>query len=138
MPDYEIPNPPPKLYPHDRYSAILQYATLEIGKLAQLKGGEYAGDFDRLANFRRNGERLGVSMETVWAVYCNKHMDAILQFIQDRNNGVTRTRLEGLDGRAMDVMVYMTLFLAMLDEASPLPEVDKIMAARRAVGAMEP
>lgn len=106
-----------KRYPHERYAKLLASVSAEMEKLGTLKGGEYAGDVDRLANFRRNGEKLGLPMETVWAVYCSKHFDAIMQYVQDERIGVQRTRMEGIEGRVHDVMVYCVLFLAMLDEA---------------------
>jgi len=103
-------------YSHAKFDALVNKVVLEINKLAALKGGEYAGDSDRLANFRRNGIALGLPMETVWAVYCAKHWDAVMQYIQDLNTGKTRERLEGIDGRAMDIIVYMILFLAIEEE----------------------
>lgn len=113
-------------YSHQRYAHLLQYVEAEIDKLAKLKGGEYAGDYDRLANFRRNGEALGLPMEAVWGVYCAKHWDAIMQYIKDENNGVERPRLEGLESRALDIIVYMTLFIAMLDEKSPISAITNL------------
>lgn len=109
-----------------RYSKILAYVQEEINQLAKVKGGEYAGDSDRLANFRRNAERLGLPMESVWAVYAAKHWDAIIQYIQDKNTGKTRPRSERITGRAMDMIVYLTLFLAMEDENSPIKELDTL------------
>lgn len=116
-------------YPHARYAYLIQFVKFEMDKLAKLKGGEYAGDDDRLANFRRNAAALGLPMESVWGVYCAKHWDAIMQYIKDENNGVKRERLEGLEGRAMDIIVYMTLFIAMLDEKHNLPQIDEIEIA---------
>lgn len=104
------------MYAHADYNKILEKVTEEVKKLASLKGGEYAGDYDRLANFRRNGIALGLPMESVWAVYAAKHWDAIMQYIQDLNTGKQRQRLEPLEGRVFDMIVYLTLFLAMLDE----------------------
>lgn len=103
-------------YSHERYRELLEETVAEIKKLGTLKGGEYAGDFDRLANFRRNGQNLGLPMETVWAVYAGKHWDALMQFIQDSRNGTKRERLEGLEGRVDDLLVYLILFKCMLDE----------------------
>lgn len=116
-------------YSHKRYSYLLDFVGNEMAKLSRLKGGEYAGDDDRLANFRRNAAALGLPMESVWGVYCAKHWDAIMQYIKDENNGVKRERLEGLEGRAMDIIVYMTLFIAMLDEKHNLPQIDEIEIA---------
>lgn len=104
------------MYSHERWEALLKATEAEIRKLATLKGGEYAGDCDRLANFRRNAERLGTSMELVWAVYAGKHWDAIQQYVQDLGAGKDRPRLEGLAGRADDLIVYAILFKAILEE----------------------
>lgn len=103
-------------YSHERYAKLIEETIINLKKLGELKGGEYAGDNDRLANFRRNAEKLGLNKESVWAVYCGKHLDAIFQYILDLNTGKTRTRLEPLSGRVDDVIVYMLLFKAMLDE----------------------
>lgn len=105
------------VYSHERYNEIIAQSLQQIQKLGTLKGGEYAGDVDRLANFRRNATALGVNMETVWAVYAAKHWDALMQFIQDKQKGKTRERLEPIDGRVDDLLVYLILFKCMLDEA---------------------
>ena len=109
-------------YSHERWNALIEQSLTEIKKLGELKGGEYAGDVDRLANFRRNGERLGLPMETVWAVYAGKHWDALSQFIMDSRNGTKRERLEPIVGRVDDLLVYLLLFKAMLDERGMLPK----------------
>lgn len=124
VPEAQEPSPVPLRgaipgvsFPHSVYDELVEQTIVELKKLGQLKGGEYAGDNDRLANFRRNAERLGLKMEQVWAVYANKHIDAINQYIHDLSTNTTRPRLEGLAGRADDVIVYMILFKAMLIEA---------------------
>jgi hypothetical protein len=90
----------------------------EVEHLARAKGGEYSGDDDRLLNFRRNGAALDLPMETIWAVYSAKHWDAIQQYIRDLRNGKMRERLEPIDGRIRDLIVYLLLFQAMVDERS--------------------
>lgn len=105
-----------KTFPHARYDALVEETIATLKKLGQLKGGEYAGDDDRLANFRRNAEALGVPMETVWAVYAAKHIDAVMQFVKDLQTGKTRERLEPLSSRLDDIIVYCILFKAMLEE----------------------
>lgn len=103
---------------HRRFDQIIDDTINTIRSLSELKGGEYAGDLDRLANFRRNGEVLGVPMETVWAIYANKHHDAVMQYIKDINAGTTRTRSEPISGRVDDLIVYLLLFKLMLEETS--------------------
>lgn len=104
------------IYSHERFNELIRQTGETIEKLSTLKGGEYAGDIDRLANFRRNAEALGLSMESVWAVYAAKHWDAVMQYIKDLNSGKDRVRLEPLSGRLDDIIVYCILFKAMLDE----------------------
>lgn len=108
----------PLIYSHSKWDALLDQTIAEIKKLSVAKGGEYAGDSDRLANFRRNGANLGLPMETIWAVYAGKHWDAIMQYIRDERKGKTRTRLEPIAGRVDDLLVYLLLLKAMLDEST--------------------
>lgn len=105
-------------YTHDRYDVLVDNTVHMIKQLSEQKGGEYAGDEDRLANFRRNAEAIGLSMEQVWRVYAGKHWDAITQFVHDLGTGKTRPRMESLAGRADDLIVYLILFKAMLEERS--------------------
>jgi len=81
-----------------------------------LKGGEYAGDHDRLDNFRRNGANLGLPMEVIWGVYAAKHWDAIGTYIRDLTTGKTRERMEPISGRVDDLLVYLILFKCMIIE----------------------
>lgn len=101
---------------HDEYQDVVESTIEAINRLSKLKGGEYAGDLDRLANFRRNGQTLGLPMEVIWAIYYNKHHDAVMQFVNDLVNNKSRERLEPLSGRLDDMIVYCILFKAMLRE----------------------
>lgn len=103
-------------YSHERYAKLIEETLFKVIELGKLKGGEYAGDDDRLANFRRNGTALGLPMETVWAVYYNKHHDAVMQYIKDLQHGKERVRLETIEGRVNDLIVYLLLFKAMVEE----------------------
>jgi len=105
-----------KIYSHARWETMVNSSIAEIKKLASLKGGEYAGDEDRLANFRRNGEALGLPMETIWAVYAGKHWDAIQQYCKDVQSGRSRQRVESISGRLDDLIVYALLMKAMVEE----------------------
>jgi len=101
---------------HEDYNAMVEATFDNIRELAHKKGGEYSGDVDRLANFRRNAAALALSMESVWAVYAAKHWDAIMQYVQDINTGKTRPRMESLEGRVDDLLVYLLLFKGILRE----------------------
>ena len=102
----------------EEYNRIVDETWNKVHQLSHLKGGEYAGDKDRLANFRRNAEALGLSMETVWAVYAAKHWDAIMQFVKDVATRTNRVRAEPIEGRIDDLIVYLLLFKAILAERS--------------------
>lgn len=108
-------------YSHSRYDEVVASTFQRIVELGIKKGGEYAGDDDRLANFRRNAQNLGISMETVWAVYAAKHWDAVMQFVKDLQTGKSRDRMEPILGRVDDLIVYLILFKAILEER-PLVE----------------
>lgn len=110
-------------YSHERYNKLVEDTFTEIKNLSALKGGEYAGDGDRLANFRRNGADQGLPMETIWRVYAAKHWDAIGQYCKDRLTGKDRERLETIQGRADDLITYLILFKAMVDEHESLGNV---------------
>jgi len=103
-------------YSHERYDTLVQQTVANIKQLSELKGGEYAGDLDRLANFRRNAAALGLEMEQVWAVYAAKHWDSIMQYVKDLGEGKTRERMESIEGRMDDLIVYLILAKAMADE----------------------
>ncbi len=98
------------------YDKLLVETWGTITELSTKKGGEYAGDHDRLENFRRNGARLNLPMEVIWAVYAAKHWDAITQYCADVRVGKTRPRMESLSGRCDDLIVYLILLKAMLQE----------------------
>lgn len=103
-------------YTHKQWDFLLDNTVNQLKLLSSTKGSEYAGDNDRLANFRRNGRALGLPMETVWAVYAGKHWDAIQQYVKDLFSGNKRTRSEPISGRADDLIVYLLLFKAMCEE----------------------
>ena len=88
---------------------VIDSTIKNIHFLRDVKGGEYAGDTDALANFRRNAVNLGLNPETIWAVYAGKHWDAISQFVKDLEHGVDRQRAEPITGRIDDLIVYCIL-----------------------------
>jgi hypothetical protein len=129
------------VYSHDRYNKLIEDTFAEIKKLSALKGGEYAGDGDRLANFRRNGTDQDLPMETIWRVYAAKHWDAIGQYCKDRLKGKDRERLESITGRADDLITYLILFKAMVDERETVGSVDSdssVPKRSHAPGSWEP
>lgn len=102
-------------YTQHQLQDLIERTTYEINKLSHLKGGEYAGDGDRLLNFKRNASNLGVPPEVVWSIYAAKHWDAIQQYCKDILNNKNRERLESIMGRADDLIVYLILFKALYE-----------------------
>lgn len=122
---------PSMIYDHKRWAQLIEAQVSRIHKLAEQKGGEYAGDTDRLANFRRNGAALGVPMELVWAVYAGKHWDAVQQYVKDLVAQKDRVRAEPISGRVDDLIVYLILLQAILEEREgPKDEPQQIFCTR--------
>lgn len=96
----------------------------QMEELARVKGGEYSGDADRLANFKRNAEALGLDPLQVWAVYAAKHWDSLMTFIKDIGAETSRPRSEPIEGRADDLMVYLLLFKGLLYDQKFLAPVE--------------
>lgn len=104
------------MYTKEALTKLIDGTVKNIWTLAALKGGEYAGDGDRLENFKRNAQNLGLLPETVWAVYASKHWDAVMQYVKDLQTQSTRERLETISGRADDLIVYLILFKALVED----------------------
>ncbi len=86
-------------------NAVLEDLLDGIRELWQRKGADYTrGSEDRLANFRRNAESLGLDMRQVWAVYASKHWDAIMTWVK---NGQVES--EHIEGRLYDIATYALL-----------------------------
>lgn len=91
----------------------------ECLEMAIKKGADYSGKEDALANFKRNGERLGMTKYQIWSVYFAKHIDSIMNSIK-ANAEVPQVESEPLRGRVVDAIVYLTIFEAMLIEDNNL------------------
>lgn len=109
------PTTAPK-YSHEKFNELINEVLSRVRTLSEVKGGEYSGDEDRLLNFRRNATALALEKEQVWAVYAAKHWDAIIQYVQDIQTGRQRPREEAIEGRVDDLITYLILFRAMLEE----------------------
>lgn len=88
---------------YDRITAdLLSYAQ---GIQTSKRPGYTIGSEDVLKNFKRVGDRLGISSEVAWGVYFLKHVDAIC-------SAMTRPDLpvsEELKGRFADAINYLLL-----------------------------
>lgn len=77
----------------------------DVQTIFATKGLDYAGDTDRLANFRRIGLRLGMSPKTVCLVYMMKHLDAL---ITDASTG--KIKGEPVSDKLRDIVAYSMLY----------------------------
>lgn len=106
--------------------AILVETMRACEELLIVKGGEYAGSSDRLGNFKRGADRVGIHpMQILW-IYAAKHIDSIETFIRDQATGTDRPRSEPIDGRLDDLINYCLLLKALIRESqnansSPVP-----------------
>lgn len=99
---------------HRAYDSLVADTVDNVITLGINKGGEYAGDNNRLENFVRNAQSLNLEPEQVWAVYAGKHWDAIIQYVNDTASGKSRTRSEPITGRVDDLIVYLLLVKSMM------------------------
>lgn len=78
---------------------------------------DYASKEDTMANFKRNGERTGLTKYQVWLVYFGKHVDAISNAVQYHpDNPATETKSEPLRTRIVDAINYLTILQNLMDE----------------------
>jgi hypothetical protein len=83
----------------------------ECAEVLHVKGNDYSSGQDRLANFKRLAERLGLDPIQIWAVYFVKHVDAILEFAKAGD-----VSSEPIRGRFGDARNYLDLGLALIEE----------------------
>lgn len=92
----------------------------ECVEMRNTKGKEYAHSEDRFANFNRLAEELDVRNILIAWVYTTKHLDSIGSFVKTGKIFSS----EGIRGRIVDAIVYLTLIAGMLEEDSR--EIEKL------------
>lgn len=86
-------------------------------KMMERKGDTYASAEDVLSNFKRTGERLGLTPFQTLFVYMDKHIEALFNAV--RRSPERPSCADGeLEDKVRDVIVYCILFLCLLDESS--------------------
>lgn len=99
-----------------QFEQLFSNTMQELHQLLVVKGGEYAGSDDRLANFKRGGALTGVKPLTVLFIYLAKHYDAVSTYVRDKQVGIDRPRSEEIEGRLDDLMNYCILAKAIIAE----------------------
>lgn len=100
------------------FEVLVKETMDEINKLLLVKGGEYAGSEDRLANFKRGATLVGVTPLQTLFIYLSKHYDAIATFIRDDAQGIERPRSEAIEGRLNDLINYCLFAKALIRDKS--------------------
>src|SRR3954465_11238005 len=73
---------------------------------------EYAHDeANALRNFEQTGAELQIPREKVWYIFAKKHWDGVLAWINGH-----RSQREDVRGRIKDMIVYLVLLWAMVDD----------------------
>tara|TARA_R100001460_G_scaffold44151_2_gene80760 strand:- start:8913 stop:9251 length:339 start_codon:yes stop_codon:yes gene_type:complete len=92
-----------------------KYLLDKCQEIMDAKQPEYTQkNIDVLNNFKTTAESIGITPMEVWAVFFNKHIQAILSHAGDPN----MHQAEPIDSRYADALNYLFLGFAMLVEDS--------------------
>lgn len=116
---------------HQVFAKFVSQFQADQNDLLKVKGGEYAGTLDRLANFRRGAALTGVEPMTCLFIYMSKHYDAIATYVKDGQTKTDRPRSEHIRGRLLDLANYAVLAAALLDDANSAVEPSEVPPFRR-------
>jgi hypothetical protein len=83
---------------HEFFAGLLN----EARGVMESKAKDYAQEQDAFLNFHTRAEQLGLTREQVWAVFANKHWDALMAYVR---NG--KVESEALRSRIIDVINYV-------------------------------
>lgn len=100
------------------FALVLEEVTSKLYALTASKGEEYSGqdNDDQFANFKRQATLLGLDPRTVWAVYFNKHVDSINNYLRAVANKQTPVLSEPITGRIDDAILYLVLLRGLVEE----------------------
>lgn len=108
--------PPKETFLHiDVRFDVINNLLEEATSTAYAKGKAYSGSEDSLDNFKRNAKLLGLTKYQVLSVYLNKHMDSINSAIK-ASPTLPVDETEGMRGRIIDAVNYLTILWALIQE----------------------
>jgi hypothetical protein len=81
----------------------------ELLPIMKGKGQAYSGLDDKLANFKRIAAKYRVSVFLIWAIYFNKHVDALDAWLRQEYNDT-----EPIEGRIDDLINYLFLLRGLI------------------------
>lgn len=97
-----------------------------IVSINEVKGHDYAGDTDALANFKLQAAECGITPEQVWSVLAGKHWSAVRTYAREGD-----VQSEPIEGRIYDLILYSFLLLGMVREREDLPEREDLAVCGR-------
>lgn len=109
-----------------RFNELRDELFKEIAEISDRKGNDYSGNEDVVKSFKSNSAQNGLTPVQVWSVLILKHWDAIMTYVR-----TGKLESEGIRGRVTDVILYLVLFLALIDDeenASIAEEVKQAIA----------
>lgn len=109
---------------------IVEQTFSRTRELLVVKGGEYAGDGDRLANFKRGAALTGCTPLQVAFIYLSKHYDGVSSYVKTSAQGKVRVSSEPIEGRLDDLINYCLLIKAIIAEQTILPDGDLSVDSR--------
>ena len=98
------------------FSIVVDNTIKSTAHLLVVKGEEYAGSADRLANFKRGAQLTGTTPLQTALIYASKHYDSICTYIRKESTGETQVLSEPIEGRFDDLINYCILMKALVLE----------------------
>lgn len=94
----------------EEFNKLVATARTRQDELLLKKGADYTRhDPDRLSNFKRAAKDIGITPLQAWAVYSNKHWDAVMAFIK-----TGKAESESITSRLDDLHNYLYLLEGLL------------------------
>jgi hypothetical protein len=103
------------------FNLLVRETIQSTANLLVLKGEEYAGSEDRLANFKRGAALTGATPLQVAFIYASKHYDALATFCRKDAQGQVQSLSEPIEGRLDDLINYCILMKAIIVETTTQP-----------------
>ena len=99
------------------FSIVVDNTIKSTAHLLVVKGEEYAGSSDRLANFKRGAQLTGTTPLQTALIYASKHYDSICTYIRKESTGTKQVLSEPIEGRFDDLINYCILMKAIVLES---------------------
>lgn len=100
----------------EQFDKVVTQTHESIERLLKVKGSEYAGSQDRLANFKRGANLTGCTPLQCLFVYMSKHYDAVSTYVRMDALRQDYVQSEPIEGRLDDLINYCILAKALIKE----------------------